>query len=103
VHAFGDHRENTTYRWTKPGRDRLSEEWSTWQIDLDLVTTANRNVGSLSIYRLYSDQPLLLDINLLTYSFPIALADSLDRVLVPVIEVSDDPLSSRQIAAAHAG
>lgn len=94
--------EERVFRWTKPGCAKLAEQWSTWHIDLELVTSANRARGWLSVYRLYSDRPLLLDINLLTSIFPVALADALERVLKPVYEIAPDPAPARQMAAAHA-
>jgi UDP-GlcNAc:undecaprenyl-phosphate GlcNAc-1-phosphate transferase len=94
--------DKVTCRWTKPGRGTLSGEWSTWHIDLDLVTTGNHPLGYFTIYRLYSDRPLLLDINLLTSVFPVALADALDRVLTPRLDIAADPVPSSHMAAAHA-
>jgi hypothetical protein len=92
--------QEISYRWTKPAFPRQSHEWSTWHINMDLITTANRARGRLSIYRLYGDRPLLLDINLLTSLFPVALADALDRVLT--LEVCTyDPVPGH-MAAAHA-
>jgi UDP-GlcNAc:undecaprenyl-phosphate/decaprenyl-phosphate GlcNAc-1-phosphate transferase len=91
------------YRWMKPGRGKLSQEWSSWHIDLDLVTTGNHAVGCLSIFRLYGDRPLLLDVNLLTSAFPIALADSLDRAFAPALEKTQDSIPSSHMAPAHAG
>jgi hypothetical protein len=52
-----------------------------WKLTLDLVTTSNRQRGSLDVYRIYSHRALQLDVNLLTSEFPFTLADALDRVL----------------------
>lgn len=68
-------------RWSKPGGLRLRENWSAWNLELDLVTVGNRSRGTLNLYRLYSERTLLLDINLLTCGFPMVLAEALDRVL----------------------
>jgi UDP-GlcNAc:undecaprenyl-phosphate GlcNAc-1-phosphate transferase len=69
------------FRWNKPGGSKLRENLSLWNLNLDLVTSASRRRGSINIYRLYSERTLLLDINLLTSVFPVALADALDRAL----------------------
>jgi hypothetical protein len=67
--------------WSKfPHMAAISSQPS-WKLTLDLVTTANRNRGSLVCYRIYSRRDLQLDINLLTSEFPVSLADALDRVL----------------------
>ena len=86
------------FRWTKPEFGRHAQEWSTWHMELELVTTANRARGHLTIYRFYSDRPLLLDINLLTSVFPVALAEALDRVLTPA-RCQDDPAPAYVVAA----
>ena len=41
----------------------------------------------MTVYRLYSGRELQFDINLLTLAFPVALADALDRVLTPDLEM----------------
>jgi UDP-GlcNAc:undecaprenyl-phosphate GlcNAc-1-phosphate transferase len=92
--------QEVTCRWTKPAFGRQSREWSTWHIDLELISTANHACGCLRIYRLYGDRPVLLDINLLTSVFPFALADALDRVLSPGLGIAD-PVPG-YVAAAHA-
>jgi UDP-GlcNAc:undecaprenyl-phosphate/decaprenyl-phosphate GlcNAc-1-phosphate transferase len=81
--------QEISYGWTKSAFERQSREWSRWHIDLDLITTTNHSLGRLKIYRLYGDCPLLLDINLLTSVFPVALADALERVLTPALCIYD--------------
>ena len=54
----------------------------------NLVTTSNRRRGSLSVHRLYHEQPLHLDVNLLISEFPVALADALDRVISHAAEAA---------------
>jgi hypothetical protein len=46
-----------------------------------LLTADNRRRGTMKIRRLYSQRPLLVDINFLTSVFPAVLADALDRSL----------------------
>ncbi|HEY3973056.1 MAG TPA: MraY family glycosyltransferase [Candidatus Sulfotelmatobacter sp.] len=71
-----------TFRWSKPGVPKiLDASSSSWTIALALLSSANRRCGTLFVHRLYSTRDLQLDINLLTSSFPTALADALDRTL----------------------
>jgi UDP-GlcNAc:undecaprenyl-phosphate GlcNAc-1-phosphate transferase len=69
------------FKWSKPSCTNLYDDRSTWSLALELVTTDNRRRGSLKIGRLYSQRPLLVDINFLTSVFPVVLADALDRCL----------------------
>jgi len=55
-----------------------------WKLTLELVTTSNRRRGALTVYRVYTQRGLQLDVNLITSDFPVALADALDRVLATV-------------------
>ncbi len=72
---------NRHFHWSKsPHMVAISNEPS-WKLTLDLVTTSNRQRGSLDVYRIYSHRALQLDVNLLTSEFPFILADALDRVL----------------------
>ncbi|HVG21308.1 MAG TPA: MraY family glycosyltransferase [Blastocatellia bacterium] len=52
-----------------------------WTITLDLVTSDMVGCGYFSLYRAYSDKPLLADINLLTSEFHLALGDAVSRVV----------------------
>jgi UDP-GlcNAc:undecaprenyl-phosphate GlcNAc-1-phosphate transferase len=51
-----------------------------WTLSLDLVSSKNKRVGCLSLYRAYANSTLLVDINLLTYEFPVTLADAVHRL-----------------------
>lgn len=77
-------RDSVGFQWSKPGSSERYNR-SAWNLNLELVTTANRRRGSLTLYRLYTPRALQLDINLLTSDFPIVLADALDRCLNPVM------------------
>ncbi|HEY6302131.1 MAG TPA: MraY family glycosyltransferase [Terriglobales bacterium] len=69
------------FHWSKfPHMMTISNQPS-WKLTLDLVTTSNRQRGSLVVYRAYSRRDLQLDVNLLTSEFPATLADALDRTL----------------------
>jgi hypothetical protein len=90
--------------WQKPGTPACSNELvSVWKVTLDLVTGRDRRQGVLTIYRLYSNRDLQLDINLLTSVFPFALADALDRVTNPVTTLVPARTELPQLAEAHAG
>lgn len=73
-------------RWTKPGGHYARELVSAWSLNLELINSKNRRCGCMTIYRLYTERDLQLDINLLTSVFPGALADALDRALSPALE-----------------
>jgi UDP-GlcNAc:undecaprenyl-phosphate GlcNAc-1-phosphate transferase len=70
------------YTWRKPGRALLLNKWPAWTVRLELVTANNRSYGSLEIHRFYNERSLLIDIDLLTSSFPIVLAEALDRAVM---------------------
>lgn len=74
------------FRWNRPGTMILPGTTGTWGVTLNLVTTSNRRRGFLSVQRLYHEQPLHLDVNLLISEFPVALADALDRVIAAAME-----------------
>jgi UDP-GlcNAc:undecaprenyl-phosphate GlcNAc-1-phosphate transferase len=78
-------RDTAGFQWSRPGSGQHHHH-SAWNLSLELMTTANRRRGSLTLYRLYTPRTLQLDINLLTLDFPTVLADALDRcfALVPV-------------------
>ena len=82
---LGDHaapsETHRHFHWSKfPHMMTISSQPS-WKLTLDLVTTSNRQRGSLVVYRAYSRRDLQLDVNLLTSEFPPTLADALDRTL----------------------
>lgn len=74
-------RDEIEYHWDKPGMFGLGNSIAAWKLSLDLMTTAHHRRGALTIYRLYTQRDLQLDMNLLVSVFPVALADALDRVL----------------------
>ncbi len=57
----------------------------------------------MRIYRLYTDCPLLVDINLLTSIFPVVLADALDRAFASTLEVLPETATGSEFMAAEAG
>ena len=90
-------------RWKKPGSHFSLDKITAWSLTLDLVTTTNSRAGYLTIYRLYTERALQLDVNLLTSAFPIALADALDRALSQVVEVVPASIEDTGLMAAQAG
>jgi len=84
-------RADASFHWTRSGGAKSLEGLAVWTLSLDLVSTSNRRRGSLAVHRLYSQRDLQLDINLLTAAFPRALADALDRVLQPVVQIMPHP------------
>jgi len=73
--------EGLYFEWNKPGALKVRDHWAGWNLGLGLVTSSNRWLGSMKIYRFYGDRALLVDSNLLTSIFPVVLADALDRAL----------------------
>jgi hypothetical protein len=94
--------ENLHFEWSKPNTPEFRAVWAAWDLTLELSTSAHRWLGSMKIYRFYSDRDLLVDTNLLTMVFPVVLADALDRAL-PSIEGSDaDVPPNTEFTAAEA-
>lgn len=96
-------RSSHSFHWNKPGRANSLDNSSAWTIALDLLSSANRQRGTLTMYRLYSTRDLQLDVNLLTGAFPTALADALDRTLVHSAEVIALPEQDSSLVTAQAG
>jgi UDP-GlcNAc:undecaprenyl-phosphate/decaprenyl-phosphate GlcNAc-1-phosphate transferase len=96
-------REDSLLRWRKPGSDFGYELATAWSLKLDLVTSRNRRWGSMTIYRMYTERDLQLDINLLTSVLPVALADALERTLIGEIAVMPRLEQPSGWVAAHAG
>jgi UDP-GlcNAc:undecaprenyl-phosphate/decaprenyl-phosphate GlcNAc-1-phosphate transferase len=94
--------ETPCLRWTKPGSHFAEELTSSWCLTLDLVTTKNNRCGSMTIYRLYTDRELQFDVNLLTSVFPVALADALNRVSEPTLEIVSTAEQGSGLIAAQA-
>ncbi len=75
------HHGDVHLHWSRPGKVVVPGAAGVWGMTLELLTASSRRRGTLSIHRLYREQPLQLDINLLISEFPTALADALDRVI----------------------
>ena len=69
----------------------------------NLLSSANRRRGTLTVHRFYSTRDLQIDINLLTTAFPTALADALDRTLAHSAQVIALPEQRHSLITAQAG
>jgi len=96
-------RREFSLRWTKSGGPKSFEGLAVWSLALDLLSSANRQRGTLTVHRLYSQRDLQLDINLLTSAFPQVLADALDRTLTQGAQVIQLPDQDTGLIAAQAG
>jgi UDP-GlcNAc:undecaprenyl-phosphate GlcNAc-1-phosphate transferase len=99
----GSKRSAPSFRWHRPGVAKNSDGSAVWSIALDLLSSANRRRGMLTVHRHYSTRELQLDINLLTSAFPTALADALDRTLAHSVQVTALPEQDGPLIAAQAG
>ncbi len=95
--------ERLHFEWSKPDAPKFRDDWAAWNLGLELVTTSNRWLGSMKIYRFYTDRSLLIDANLLTSIFPVVLADALDRALNSKQGVVPEVTTSSDFMAAEAG
>jgi UDP-GlcNAc:undecaprenyl-phosphate GlcNAc-1-phosphate transferase len=102
LHLISAWGETPCLRWTRQGSHFAQELTSSWCLTLDLVTTRNGRCGSMTIYRLYTDRELQFDINLLTSVFPAALADALERVATPTLEIIPTTEQRSDLVAAQA-
>ncbi len=102
-----------SFRWSKPGVTQPGvtksgvtkslEGAAVWTLGLDLLSTANRRRGTLVVQRVYSQRDLQIDVNLLTSTFPTALADALDRTLAHAAQVIALPEQDSGMITAQAG
>jgi len=90
-------------RWSRATAPRSFENLAVWSMCLDLVTTAHRRRGSLTLQRLYSQRDLQLDMNLLTSEFPVAVADALDRAMQHTVQLVPQADRDSGFAEAQAG
>jgi UDP-GlcNAc:undecaprenyl-phosphate/decaprenyl-phosphate GlcNAc-1-phosphate transferase len=97
-------RSEVSFQWARNAGALSLDGLAVWSLSLDLVSSSNRHRGSLVVHRAYCARNLQLDINLLTTSFPIALADALDRTVQRGLDVIPHPSQDdRGFVAAQAG
>jgi UDP-GlcNAc:undecaprenyl-phosphate GlcNAc-1-phosphate transferase len=80
---------HTRLQWRKPGSKPMDECARGWHLNLDLVKDEHAR-ASMTLYRLYSERPLQIDVNLLTSEFSTALADALNCTLLESLGASPD-------------
>jgi UDP-GlcNAc:undecaprenyl-phosphate/decaprenyl-phosphate GlcNAc-1-phosphate transferase len=101
--ASSPRRAGNSFRWSKAGVPKVLDSSAAWSLALNLLSSANRRRGSLTVQRLYSSRDLQIDVNLLTSIFPTALADALDRTLAHSAQVISLPDQDSPLIAAQAG
>jgi UDP-GlcNAc:undecaprenyl-phosphate GlcNAc-1-phosphate transferase len=94
---------DSCFRWKKSGGAFVQRPMNAWNLNLDLVNRNNSRLGSMTVYRRYSGRDLQLDINLLTASFPVALAEALERVFAEGVEFASRVDNSPSLTVAQAG
>lgn len=67
------------FEWNKSIPPKFQKSWGAWYLTLALISADDYWLGSIKIYRYYTDRPLLVDMNLLISEFPVVLADALRR------------------------
>jgi UDP-GlcNAc:undecaprenyl-phosphate GlcNAc-1-phosphate transferase len=90
-------------RWHKRGTGFRPDDSGAWSLTLDLVAESGKCFGTVRIYRLYANRALQLDINLLISTFPVALADALDRHLPLSMAAMGDSKHSSKLRAPQFG
>ena len=103
IDSAASHRPGASFHWNKPGFAAAHTGSAVWTLALDLLSSANHRRGTLTVHRVYSQRHLQIDINLLTSAFPTALADALDRTLVPPAHVVALHEQNTPLIAAQAG
>jgi UDP-GlcNAc:undecaprenyl-phosphate GlcNAc-1-phosphate transferase len=69
------------YTWQKPQvNSEKNGSLAVWTLSLELINTNKQKCGLFILYRAYNNRPLMMDINLLTSQFQVALADAVERV-----------------------
>ena len=64
---------------------KAAEGTGIWNLSLQFTTTECEQIGSFRVQRSAIDEPLMVDINLLTSGFHVCLADALARCSRPVV------------------
>ena len=83
-----EHDGDGYFHWKKPGSQLEDDIRNAWSLNIDLLTHNNRCMGSMTVYRVYTQRPLQLDVNLLTTDFPAVLAEALDRALAQNLDLA---------------
>ena len=94
--------DDNWFRWRKPGVHFL-EGNDAWSLTIQLTSGNNCRLGSLTVYRLYAERHLHLDVNLLTSEFPRVLAGALDRAMEHGLEAVVNQAQPPELQRAQAG
>jgi len=86
------------FRWKKNG-SQMDEIKNAWSLNIELMTANNRGMGSITVFRHYTQRPLQIDVNLLTADFPMVLAESLERSLMRNVTIAMDEAQGKMHAA----
>ena len=90
--------------WKKRGSLATVEFGTAWSLKLELISSAARRCGNLTIFRCYTNRDLQLDINLLTSDFAINLANALQRTAVAIEDLEYLPAAGNEaFLSAQAG
>jgi hypothetical protein len=100
---YSDGSGGPSFRWSKPGVPQTHSSSTAWRVALHLLTSNGIPCGTLTVLRLYSERDLQIDINLLTASFPTALADALHRTLTHPAQLVDLHAHAGTLLEAQAG
>jgi UDP-GlcNAc:undecaprenyl-phosphate GlcNAc-1-phosphate transferase len=98
---MANHAGGLVYQWRRGSVANLPEDApATWLLQLGLVSPDGRAWGSFSLYRVYKEQTLLLDIDLLISEFQTQLTESVRRACtITSAAVEQDTLSPLKLAA----
>ena len=102
-----EHSDEQRFAWHRPTEDEFTEELllHSWSLTLQLVTARKQKSGSFTLYRTHSERPSLVDLNFLTSSFQVALADTVDRLMCQARQSSEEAqlsVANTKIAAGPA-
>jgi UDP-GlcNAc:undecaprenyl-phosphate GlcNAc-1-phosphate transferase len=77
-----NHSDEQRFAWHRPTEGDCAEESlpRSWTLTLELATANKQRSGSFTLYRTHSHRPSLVDLNFLTSSFQVALAEASDRL-----------------------
>ena len=72
-----------------------------WELNLELASSSGQKCGFFSIYRRLSNKPLLMDVNLLSDGFQVALAGAVYRAVLRNHDASQDRDNQERSQAAR--
>jgi hypothetical protein len=110
IAPFLDHNGQMRWSWQKADGSAKDEWHLEWHLDIDLIASHGESRGVFTVRRCTTaGKPLILDVNVLSSGFEVALADALDRAASKVHKVvkSEEEIKTANVtplsAAAAAG